>query len=88
MDVKEFNEVNSMCNCLTLPVPGTNLCIRPGNIVKLGRFETTRWLVSHGWYTWGGNRPFCGWYMKNIDNDNEIKPLQLNDLDDIYIIEI
>lgn len=76
-----------MCNCLKLEVPGCNTCIRPGDRVKLGRFSTTTWLVSHGWFTWGGNRPFCGWHLTNLDNVNEVKPLQLTDLDDILLIE-
>lgn len=42
--------------------------------------------MSYGWYTWGGNRPVCGWYLTNIES-SDIKPLQLTDLDDIYVIE-
>ena len=76
-----------MCNCLSLVIPGTDNYIRPGCRIKLGRFETTLWAVSHGWYSWGGNRPVCGWYLTNLDNPTEVKPLQKPDLDDIYIIE-
>ncbi|MCM1226110.1 MAG: hypothetical protein NC320_01635 [Clostridium sp.] len=75
-----------MDNCLCLSSPDTDICLKPGNHVKLGRFEHDRWLVSYGWYTWGGNRPVCGWYLVRC-GDDIIKPLQLPDLDDIYIIE-
>lgn len=76
-----------MCNCLKLNVPNTSIYLTPGCKVKLGRFETDRWVVKHGWYTWGGNRPFCGWYLESLDPSKTVKPLQLPDLDDIYMIE-
>lgn len=28
----------------------------------------------------------CGWYLTNLES-SDIKPLQLTDLDDIYLIE-
>jgi len=69
-----------------IQVPETSLSIRAGDIVKLGRFDAARWRVEYGWYTWGGNRPFCGWYLTNVDT-LDVKPLQKTDLDDIYVIE-
>ena len=78
-----------MCNDIStsvLEIPNSGRCIHPGNRVKLGRFETDTWVVNHGWYSFGGNRPFCGWYLTKV-SDGTIKPLQLNDLDDIYMIE-
>jgi len=68
-----------------LEVPGTNIYLTPGCTVKLGRFETATWLVQFGWYSFGGNRPVCGWYLTK-DNGLTVKPLQLPDLDDIYMI--
>ncbi len=82
-----------MNECICLHVPNTNICLRPGSRVKLGRFDSTYWEVSYGWYTWGGNRPVCGWYLINDDITAKstthtcVKPLQLTDLDDIYLIE-
>lgn len=73
-----------MCNCLELP--DCNLHITPGCQIKLGRFQTQSWTVRYGWYTWGGNRPVCGWYLSDT-NTSELKPLQITDLDDIYLIE-
>ena len=78
----------SMC----LPVPNSEICLRPGYKVRLGRFESDIWIVSYGWYTWGGNRPVCGWYLTgnkplSVGFDPCIKPLQLTDLDDIYLVE-
>lgn len=75
-----------MCKETTLEIPNTNSVLRPGNRVKLGRFQSDMWVVKYGWFSFGGNRPFCGWYLTK-DNDLTVKPLQLPDLDDIYIIE-
>ena len=67
--------------------PEHNLILYAGSIVRLGRFESIEWLVSYGWYTWGGNRPVCGWYLVQCDAPSNLKPLQGPDLDDIYVIE-
>ena len=71
---------------IVLEIPETNLCLRPGYKVKLGRFQSEIWVVNYGWFSFGGNRPFCGWYLTK-DNGLTVKPLQLPDLDDIYMIE-
>ena len=68
-----------------LNIPDTQDVIKPGNIIKLGRFSSDSWEVCYGWYEFGGNRPVCGWYLKK-DGGYVIKPLQLPDLDDIYLI--
>lgn len=72
---------------LFLQVPNSYKRIYPGTVVQLTRFNTTRFKVMYGWYSWGGNRPVCGWYLQREDNKEEIKPLQSTDLYDIYIIE-
>ena len=41
--------------------------------------------VQYGWYTWGGNRPVCGWSFRNLAT-GDIKPLQSIDLVDIYMV--
>ena len=74
------------CSQEHLHIPNSNLHICPGCTVKLGRFETETWLVQFGWYSYGGNRPVCGWYLTK-DGGMTVKPLQLPDLDDIYMIE-
>ena len=71
---------------LILEVPNSTLKLRPGCKVKLGRFDSKVWELCHGWFSFGGNRPFCGWHLKT-DNGLTVKPLQLPDLDDIYMIE-
>jgi len=70
----------------SLYIPNCQQAIHPGDIVRLHRFETIEWRVGFGWYTFGGNRPFCGWYLSK-DGGLTVKPLQLPDLDDIYIIK-
>lgn len=70
----------------SLQMPNSNYFLRPGNIVRLGRFDSKDWEVHFGWYSFGGNRPVCGWYLTS-DNGLTVKPLQLPDLDDIYVIQ-
>lgn len=70
-----------------LEFPNCNRYLHPGDRVKLGRFETTVWEVGFGWYSWGGNRPVCGWFLTDVCQPAKVKPLQLTDLDDIYMIE-
>lgn len=70
-----------------LIIPGTNQVIRPGYKIKLGRFETTVWVVGFGWYSNAGNRPCCGWYLTS-EYDKITKPLQITDLDDVYLVDI
>lgn len=73
---------------LKLDVPNTRVSISPGDVVKLDRFENTLWEVDHGWFSFGGNRPFCGWYFKsNVNGEYVEKPIQLTDLEDIYVIK-
>lgn len=77
-----------MCSSEKLQIPGCKQCIMPGNVIKLGRFDEEAWMVCFGWFSWGGNRPFCGWYLTSIQNSSRIKPLQLPDLDDIYFVQL
>lgn len=74
------------CSTIKLEIPNTDQCLYPGQKVKLGRFQSDVWLVNYGWFSFGGNRPFCGWFLTK-DNGLTVKPLQLPDLDDIYMIE-
>ena len=74
-------------NDVTIQIPETNMVITPGCKVRIGRFSTVVWVMSHGWYSFGGNRPQCGWFMSDLENPSMIKPLYLTDLDDIYFIE-
>jgi len=74
-----------MGNNLYLQIPYSPDVLRPGNIVRLGRFNADEWTVCFGWYEFGGNRPVCGWYLTK-DGGLVTKPLQLPDLDDIYVI--
>lgn len=76
-----------MTDNLVIEIPEFNITLTPGCRVKLGRFATEIWEVNFGWYTWGGNRPVCGWYLINTMFIKDIKPLQKTDLDDIYLIE-
>lgn len=75
-----------MSECMCIQIPDACCCIKPGYKVKLGRFESEQWVVGYGWFSFGGNRPFCGWFLTSCDS-GEVKPLQRPDLDDIYVIE-
>ena len=71
---------------LTISIPFTREKIVPGNKVRIGRFSEKDWLVCYGWYEFGGNRPVLGWYL-TTDDGLTVKPLQYNDLEDIYLIK-
>lgn len=71
---------------MQLIVPEYDITLTPGNTVRIGRFQRETWVVSYGWYSWGGNRPVCGWYLMGTLT-KEIKPLYYTDIEDIYIIE-
>lgn len=73
---------------MSIELPEFKITLFEGSKVKLGRFDTTSWILSHGWYSWGGNRPVCGWFLTNVDDPAELKPLQKTDLDDIYLVEM
>lgn len=75
-------------NDMVLEVPRLDMTIRPGNRVRLGRFDHNVWIVGFGWYSFGGNRPICGWYLTLESNPKTVKSLQLPDLDDIYMVEL
>lgn len=75
-----------MCNCLTIQVPNTDIVLHPGDNVMLGRFDTKIWMLNHGWYSWGGNRPMCGWYLIDTQDSTNIKPLLEPDLLDIHSV--
>lgn len=68
-----------------LPIPGTHDYLYPGDVIRLGRFSDNEWVVEFGWYSFGGNRPVCGWYL-TTDAGKTIKPIQKPDLDDIVVI--
>jgi len=72
---------------MCLQHPNTDICLFPDYKVKLGRFSQDRWIVKYGWYSWGGNREVCGWYLIDENDMAIVKPLQSADLIDIYIIE-
>lgn len=73
---------------MRLNVPNTKLSLSEGDLIKLGRFDDTLWEVCHGWFSFGGNRPWCGWYLKGTLNDEYVeKPVQLTDLDDVYVVK-
>ena len=76
-----------MYDTCKLTIPEHHLTLYPGTRVRLSRFDSVVWVVSFGWYTWGGNRPVCGWYLTQFEEPDIVKPLQLPDLDDIYFVE-
>ena len=71
---------------MELVIPEYDITIHPGDIIKIGRFDRISWLVGYGWYSWGGNRPVCGWFVTN-ELTKEVKPLYYTDLEDTYLVE-
>ena len=81
-----------MCNFMIannnmIEIPDSDMILTPNCKIRIGRFSNTVWVLNHGWFSWGGNRPQCGWFISDLDNPSIIKPLYLTDLDDIYFIE-
>ncbi len=74
-------------NDIFLEIPGADTKIIPGCKIRLHRFETVIWTVGYGWYSWGGNRETCGWYLIKDTGPDYIKPLYKTDLDDCYLVE-
>ena len=74
-----------MPNTTALYIPESCICIRPGDKVKLHRFDAQIWIVKFGWYSFGGNRAVCGWYLQK-EFEADVKPIFQIDLDDIYMI--
>ena len=76
--------LSANCCKICLEIPSTQLKLYPGQIVRLSRFDAKTWRVGYGWFSFSGNREMCGWYLTS-END-EVKPLLLIDLDDIYFV--
>lgn len=72
---------------LSIPIRD-GLVLTPGCKIRIGRFESKLWSVKFGWYSYGGNRPVCGWYLESDDDEADIRPLQKPDLTDIYLIKL
>lgn len=71
---------------MELVIPEYDITLHPGDVIKIGRFDRKSWIVGYGWYSWGGNRPVCGWYVTESIS-KEIKPLYYTDLEDTYLVE-
>ena len=68
----------------SIELPDMDIQLHSGDKVRLGRFSSKVWTVNFGWFSYAGNRPFCGWFLTS---DEETKPLQLTDTYDIYLVE-
>ena len=69
----------------SLTIPNTGIELHEGDVIRIGRFLMTEWIVQYGWYKWGGNRPVCGWSLRSKITD-DVKPLQDTDLVDVYFV--
>lgn len=71
---------------ICIHVPRLNITLYPGSTIRLSRFDTTEWVLSHGWFEFSGNRAICGWYLSSKSDKRHVRPLQITDLDDIYLV--
>lgn len=62
----------------TLIVPDTGIQLVDGSVVILARYPSTKWVVHHGWYTYGGQQ-MMGWYFCSIPA-NTVIPASDSDL--------
>lgn len=59
-------------------VPGTNIRLYDGDIVKISNKPRVKWVVHMGWYIYENVQNF-GWYIESIKN-GEILPVSVIDL--------
>lgn len=71
---------------MKMNLPNSNICIHPGDKIKLARFDSTVWIVNYGWFSFDYNRDICGWYLTDIET-GEIKPIFKTDLHDCYSVQ-
>ena len=74
-----------MASTSVLYLPNSNISLTPGVRVRLHRFDAQIWIVKFGWYSFGGNRAVCGWYLQR-EYEDVVKPIFQIDLDDIYVV--
>lgn len=59
-------------------IPGTNIRLYDGDIIKISNKPRIKWIVHTGWYIYEGNQNF-GWYFVSI-KDGTILPASVVDL--------
>lgn len=74
--VKDIDTKPSEPNYLV--IPGTNIRLYDGDIVKISGKPRIKWVVHTGWYLYDGNQNF-GWYFVSIKN-GDILPAATIDL--------
>ena len=68
-----------------LPVPGSDIQLKDGDIVILSRLPKVKWIVHYGWYTHEGGQTF-GWYFSEIPSQKSI-PVTESDLESIVLVD-
>ena len=66
--------------------PYTGKTLYPDTLIKLNRFPNIVWILKYGWYPFDIDNLVCGWYLMQENDHKIIRPLQINDFDDIYLI--
>lgn len=69
-----------------LHVENLGIDLMPGSIIQMGRFDSERWEVHCGWFSFSGNRKINGWYVQSLSDPTKLKPIQETDLHDIYLV--
>jgi len=59
-------------------IPGTNIRLYDGDVIKISNKPRTKWIVHMGWYIYQNVQNF-GWYIECIKN-GEILPISVIDL--------
>ena len=68
-----------------LQIPEYSLTIHEGDTIQIGKFDHMKWVANFGWYSVNGNKPICGWYLRDAITQ-EVRSLQYTDLPDIYLV--
>lgn len=67
-------------------VPGTNIRLYDGDIIKISNKPRVKWVVHMGWYIYQDVQNF-GWYIESIKN-GEILPISVIDLTLVTLVTV
>lgn len=80
------NEIKAPNDNNYIVVPGTNIRLYEGDIIKISNKPRTKWVVHMGWYIYQDVQNF-GWYIESIKN-GEILPVSVIDLTLVSLVTV
>lgn len=80
-DIDTPNPVNDY-----IVIPGTNIRLYDGDIVKLSNSPKLKWIIHLGWFVYSGSQNF-GWYLSGIKT-GEVLPVSVIDLTTCTLVTV